>query len=341
MMRCIVMSAGLAMATGASRTALAGEVLLRNGDHLTGKILSLAAGELVVKSKLAGELTIDVTNIRTFSCDDVMSIRIRDARPFEARVAAGPEGRIEIRRSAAAPPELVAIGDITEINPTEPAWEGELTLNGKFTWGDSRTTEAGLAFELEKEWRRDRLRFFGEYMYGRELDAETGLMSTSDDFGNAYGKYTHDVYDKFYLHLNAKALHDALAELRCRFSPAAGAGYRWFDEYELKFFTDVGIAYTDERYSSFGGRSYWGPQLEYGVEWTPAKRVQLSNTLEWYPAFSDFAGNYILDTQAGIRVTFWRHTFFAIRGEYHHDSEPAPTAREADYRLMFGPGWKF
>ena len=330
-----------ALVIGTVHSAFAGDVLLRNGDHITGKILSLTGGELVVASKVAGELTIDVKNVKTFSSDEALRIRIRDERPFESRVTTAPDGKIEVRRSPAAAPELIAIGDVTEINPTVSAWQGDVMLNGKFTWGDSRTTEAGLSFELDKEWRRNRLHFLGEYMYGRERNSETGLMSTSDDFGNAYGKFMHTVHDELYLDMNAKLLHDALAELQYRVSPAAGVGYRWFDGYELKLFTDVGIAYTDEHFATFGGRSFWGPQLEYGVEWTPVKRVELSNTLEWYPSFSDFTRNYVLDTQAGIRVTFWQHTFFELRGEYHHDSEPAPSAKRGEYRLIFGPGWNF
>ena len=330
-----------ALAIGTAHAAFAGDVQLRNGDHITGKILSLAGGELTVKSSVAGELTIAVKNIKTFSSDELLRIRIGDQRPFESRIVAGPEGKIEVRRSASAPTEVVALGDIAEINPLVPAWEGDLMLNGKLTWGDSRTTEAGFSFGLDKKWEHEQLRFLGEYMYGRERDDETGLMSTSDDFGNAYGKYTREVHDKFYLDGNAKILHDALAELRYRMSPGVGGGYRWFDSYELTLFTDVGIAYTDERFTTFGGRSFWGPQLEYGVEWTPVKRVKVSNTLEWYPSFSDFSGNYVLDAQAGIRFTFWRHTFLECRGEYHYDSEPAPSAKRADYRLIVGPGWTF
>lgn len=330
-----------ALVIGTVHPAFAGDVVLRNGDHITGRILSLAGGELTMKSTIAGELSIEVKNVKTFSSDETLRIRIRDEPPFESRVTAGPDGKIEVRRSPSAAPELVTLGDVTEINRPVAAWDGEVMLNGKFTWGDSRTTEAGLSLKLDKEWRRDRLHFVGEYMYGRERDSETGLMSTSDDFGNVYGKYTRDVHEKFYGDVNAKVLHDALAELRYRVSPAGGFGYRWFDEYVLKFFTDVGMAYTDERFSTFGGRSFWGPQLEYGLEWTPAKRLEFENTLEWYPSFSDFIGNYVLDIQAGVKFTFWQHTFLAVRGEYHHDSEPAPSAKRAEYRLIIGPGWSF
>ena len=323
------------------RQAFAGDVILANGDHITGKVLSLSGGELVVKSEAAGELTIDITKLKTFSSDDVLNIRVGDGAPFDCRVAAGPDGKIEVRRSPKAPPELIAIRDIAEINAPEPAWTGEVMLNGKITGGDSKTQEAGLEFKLDKEWKTDRLHFLGEYMYGREQNTSTGIWSTSDDFGNVYGKYTHDVYEELYVDVNAKALHDQLAELRYRLSPAAGIGYRWFDEPKLEFSTDIGIAYNDERFSTFGGRSFWGPQLEYEVQWKPVKRLRLFNTLEYYPSFADLTGNFLLDTQAGFHVTMWTHSFIELRGEYHHDTEPAASAKTGEYRFIVGPGLEF
>ena len=323
------------------RPAFAGDVILANGDHITAKVLSLSDGELVVESEAAGELTIDIAKLKTFSSDDVLSIRVGNGAPFECRVAAGPDGKIEVRRSPKAEPELIAIRDIAEINAPDPAWTGEVMLNGKITGGDSKTTEAGFEFKLDKEWKTDRLHFVGEYMYGRERNSNTGLTSTSDDFGNVYGKYTHDVYKKLYVDVNAKALHDQLAELRYRVSPAAGIGYQWLDGPELEFSTDVGIAYSDERFTTFGGRSFWGPQLEYEVEWKPVKRLRLFSTLEYYPSFSDFTGNYLLDTQAGMHVTMWSHSFIELRGEYHHDTEPALSAKTGEYRFIVGPGLQF
>lgn len=336
----LILAAVAALAT-VGRRAVAGEVVLANGDHITAKVLSLSGGELVVKSEAAGELTIDITKLKTFSSDDVLSIRIADHARFDCRVAAGPDGKIEVRRSPTSAPELIAIRDIAEINAPEPAWTGEVMLNGKITGGDSKTTEAGVEFKLDKEWKADRLHFLGEYMYGRERSTTTGLTSTSDDFGNVYGKYAHDVYRKLYVDVNAKALHDQLAELKYRVSPAAGIGYRWFDERQFELSTDVGIAYNDERFSTFGGRSFWGPQLEYEVTWRPVKRLRVFNTLEYYPSFSDFTGNYLLDTQGGFHVTMWTHAFIELRGEYHHDTEPASSAKMGDYRFIVGPGLEF
>jgi hypothetical protein len=324
-----------------SRRGFADEVILRNGNHITGRVRSLTDGELILKTDAAGELTIDVKKVNTFSSDSALRIRVGTEAPFESRVAAGSDGKVEVRRTPGGPPQLIAILEIAAINPPAPAWTGKVLLNGKISRGDSWTTEGGVDFTLDKEWQADRLHFTGEYAYGRERDNETGLTFTSDDFGNAYGKYDHDIRGALYVDVNAKVLHDQLAELRYRVSPAAGIGYRWFEDTALELFTDVGLAYADERFTSFGGRSFWGPQFEYGIEWKPVKRWTVSNTLEYYPSFSDFAGNYLLDTRGEVQLRMWRHSFLAVTGEYHFDTEPAPSAKKGDYRFGLGPGLKF
>jgi hypothetical protein len=324
-----------------SRPSFADVVILRNGDHITGRILSLAAGALLLATEGAGSLTIDARKLSTFSSDHTLRLRIGDGAPFESRISAGPDGKVQIRRPSDGAPELISILAIVAINPPAPGWSGSVTFNGKVTGGDSRTRQAGVDLTVDRKWQVQRLHFTGEYMYGRERDGDTGLMTTSDDFGNAYGKYEHDVHDALYGDVNAKILHDQLAELRYRVSPALGVGHRWSDTPELELFTDVGIAYTDEKFTTFGGRHFWGPQVEYGVKWKPAGRVQFDNTLEYYPSFSDFAGNYLLDTKATIRVSLWRHTTLALTGEYHFDSQPAPSAHMGEYRFTIGPGIEF
>ena len=322
-----------------SQPAWADEIIFRNGDHITGKIISLADGKLVLTSDGAGKLTVDVKKLKTFSSNDPLTITLGAGAPFDSRVGAAPDGKVEIRRSPNAAPELVAILDIAAINPRARAWSGEVSLYGKVTGGQSKTSQVGVDFTFDKERKSDRLHLTGEYTYGRERSLETGVTSTTDDFGDIFGKYSRDIDRKAYVHLNAKVLHDALANLRYRASPATGFGYRWFDAPSLKLFTDLAVSHTDERFTTSGGRSFWGPQLAYGVEWRPVNRLRLSNTLEYYPSLADFSGNYLLDTQAAVHFSLTSKLFVKVRAEYHYDTAPAPGTRKAQYRFLIGPGW--
>lgn len=73
---------------GTSTALCADQVYLRNGDRLTGKIVSLTEGKMVVNSELSGPVTIDLKNVRTFSSDLPLEIHLKDGtvlhQPVEA-----------------------------------------------------------------------------------------------------------------------------------------------------------------------------------------------------------------------------------------------------------------
>ncbi|MGB7157078.1 MAG: hypothetical protein WBD40_03365 [Tepidisphaeraceae bacterium] len=59
-------------------TVRADEILFKNGDKLTGKIVSADAGKLVIETAVAGTVTVDMANVKTFSTDAPLDLRLKD-----------------------------------------------------------------------------------------------------------------------------------------------------------------------------------------------------------------------------------------------------------------------
>ena len=68
---------------------LADQVVLKNGDSITGSIVKLTDSKLVFKSDLAGEVTIDLSDIRTLASDKLLTIHLKDGTVLKCQVAAG------------------------------------------------------------------------------------------------------------------------------------------------------------------------------------------------------------------------------------------------------------
>src|SRR4051812_21001255 len=62
---------------GAS-TARGDEVQFNNGDRLTGTIVSADGGKLKIKTKIAGDVTVDMKDVKTFSTDAPVVIKLKD-----------------------------------------------------------------------------------------------------------------------------------------------------------------------------------------------------------------------------------------------------------------------
>ena len=57
----------IAIIAAFAASATADEIVFNNGDRLTGKVLSADGGKLKIKTDVAGEVTVDLKDVKTFS----------------------------------------------------------------------------------------------------------------------------------------------------------------------------------------------------------------------------------------------------------------------------------
>ena len=62
-------------------TALADEVFLKNGNHLSGTIVSMGDGKLVLETDFAGRLTIDWVSVERLSTDAALTFVLEEGPP--------------------------------------------------------------------------------------------------------------------------------------------------------------------------------------------------------------------------------------------------------------------
>ena len=316
------------------------EVLFLNGDRLSGKILKAAGGKLTIKTDGAGDVVVDMSKVKTFSTDAPVTVGVKAQPPVSTDVGAGTDRHVQTAPAPGAPAEPVAIADITAIN-TPPAWTGLFSLNGLLTTGNSETEQLGFRGALSKRWPSDRLTFGAEYSYGRQEDPRTGTKSTTIDYAMALAKYDHFLTRKFYGYLGTKAERDKVAALELRLAPGAGVGYQWFEGPAFNLSSEAGLVWVYENYKTTGSSEFFGPRLAYSVDWTPIQPLLLYHKLEYIPSFEDLGGDYLLNIDAGARLTMWKGLFAELRYEFRYDSTPASGRHRTDQRYILGAGWAF
>src|SRR4051795_2631185 len=75
----------LAFTLTAGSSVFADEVLFNNGDRLTGKIVNVEGGKMTIDTKLAGEITDDAKDVKTFTPDGPVEIRTTDGRRISGK----------------------------------------------------------------------------------------------------------------------------------------------------------------------------------------------------------------------------------------------------------------
>lgn len=322
--------------------ALADEVIFLNGDRLTGKIVSAAAGKLILKTDAAGEVTIDLAKVKTFSTDAPVVVKKADETPpVTTKVEPGTDGQVQTQPAPGVATQPVPISQIAVINPPIPEWHGSLALNGLFTSGNTETEQIGFIATLSKRWEHDRVTFGAGYTFGRQKDPDTDEKVTTVDYGRILGKYDHFFTKKFYGYALAKAEHDGVADLQYRLSPGIGVGYQWFETETFNLATEAGVSYIYEKFERQDATDFVAARLAYAVDWTPVSPLKLYHSLEYLASFEDFTGDYLINLVAGAKLKITKAFFGDFRYEYAYDSTPARGREKSDTRILVGVGWEF
>jgi putative salt-induced outer membrane protein YdiY len=327
---------GLALAGPAA----ADEILLLNGDRLSGKIVGAAGGKLTIKTDAAGDVTVDLAKVKTFSTDEPTVFKVGDTT-LRSRAAAGADGTVQIAPVAGEPPQVVALKDVTQINPPPPKWTGSLLANGMITRGNSETTNLGASLNAVRRSEQDRITLEAGVAYGREKDRDTGIESDTVNNMFGFGKYDYFLSKKLYLYGSVRAERDEIADLDLRFTPSVGVGYQWYETPTFNLSSEAGLAWVYEDYREQGSSDHFAARLAYHVDWTPHKAVKLFHNLEWLPALDEPFDNYNLNADAGVRATIVQSFFAEAKVELRYDSTPAPGKEKDDLRFLFGLGWTF
>jgi putative salt-induced outer membrane protein YdiY len=314
----------------------ADEVRLKNGDRITGTVVEASGGKLKVSTAAAGDLTVDMKEVQTFSTDEPVEIRMKDGTVVRTRV--GPS---ESAGAVNAGGETdVTLASIKSVSSKGPRWTGAVVVGGLLTRGNSNTESLNVAVEASRRGRDDRISANAGYTYSRQADPNGPGKTTTADNWFAAGKYDYYFTEKFYGFAALRVEHDTIAQLDVRVTPSVGVGYQWVESPDFNFATEAGLAWVYEDYATGGTDDHVAARLAYHVDKNYNDKVSLRHNLEYLPSLEDLS-DFNLNADGGIRTTLTKTMFAELKVEWRYDATPAPDAHKNDLRYLLGVGWTF
>lgn len=320
--------------------AAADEILFLNGDRLTGKITGADGGKLTIKTDTAGEVSVDLSKVKTFSTDDPVVLKSGDTL-LRSKVTGGADGTIQVVPIEGGAAQVIALTAVTQINPPPPKWTGALTANALVTRGNSHTENLGASLSAVRRSERDRITLGAGYYYGRQKDRDTGDEDTTVDNWFLFGKYDYFLTKQLYALGSLRVEQDRIADLDLRLTASLGVGYQWYETPTFNLNTEAGLAWVYEDFRNEDSDDHLAVRLAYHVDWKPHQVVTLFHNLEWLPALDGPFDDYNLNLDAGLRATIVRSLFAEFKIEFRRDSTPARGAEKDDVRYLVGVGWSF
>jgi len=175
-LRSLQVAVPLFLALG-SPLLFADQVAFNNGDRLTGAILKSDARSLVIRTAVAGEVTVSWQEIQELRSDLPLHVGLADGKMLVGRVTTR-EGTLEIATDSGATVEapkesIVALRNDAEQLAYEKSqhrsllrgWDGGLDAGLELTRGNSETRNFRLAFRAARRVSRDKLTLYAESLY--------------------------------------------------------------------------------------------------------------------------------------------------------------------------------
>ena len=320
------------------------EVQFKNGDRLTGKILYLTNGKLVLKSDIDGDVTIDLSNIQTLSSDGPVTVNLKDGTGFNQKLSGSAAGRFSITGDETIKAQEFAVADIISINPPiipAPKWAGNLSLGITSTHGNTKTESITGSANANKRTEKDRTTVSADYAKSTQEDKITGEDETIEDWWRARAKYDYFFSRKMYGYIDTRYEKDAVAELDRRIIVGVGGGYQWIESANMNFSTELGLASLYEKFEDEpDGNSEISAQLGYHFDKKLRDNIIFINDLTYYPALEKVS-DYYLTTTAELRANFTKSFFANFKTIFNYDSTPAEGMHKTDVKYFLGLGYSF
>jgi putative salt-induced outer membrane protein YdiY len=244
-----------------SITAFADQIVLKNGDRLTGTVVKSDAKELVLKTEFAGDVTIQFPAIQEIKTDQQLHVETKSGQKAVGAVSTA-DGKLEVATktsgTVAVPKEEVVVlrNDAEQVafdKAMHPGllegWNGGFNLGFGLTRGNSATKNLGLSFKAVRTGHRDKLSIYENTVYTTN-DAAGASPNVTADVKQGGVRYDRDLTARVFAFVNADFMSDGLQGLNIRSVFGGGLGYHLIKGERTSLDILGGANYTHENYTA-------------------------------------------------------------------------------------------
>lgn len=316
-------------------SAPADQIVMTNGDTLTGVIKETAGGKVVIKTELAGAVKVPLANIKTMSTAEPLELHLKDGTVVNQPLQSAEAGTVKV----AGRDDTVALSEVAKINPEKPRWKGDLAAGMTYTSGNTSNESYSFSGNLSKRTEKDRTTYTADAARRKEKGS-SGDKKVTEDWWRAGGKYDYFLNKKLYVFGQGRYEVDKIADLDRRIIAGGGSGYQWIENDTTDFSTEVGLSWIDEEYEDGTSDDKISTQAGYRLTHQFNDTFSLIHNFSYYPS-TEQVSDYYLTTFGELRAKINSHLFTNFKVLFDYDATPAEGKGSSDTKYIFGAGVTF
>lgn len=320
-----------------SLSAQADTVWLKNGDRLTGRIVLLDSGKLLLDTDYANTITLNIKKIATLESEQPLLVKL-DKFTSESSKALrpAPEGSVTLVNGDT--PKTIALTDIQQLMTPKPIiedlrWKGSISFSADYKKKENNSEDYGLDVSTELRhglWR---------HALDTEYDYETKNSTTKTEHFEASYALDRFITEQWFWKNKIKYINDHIEDLRKQHTYGTGPGYQFWDN-ELGAFALTGLFNhnkfefaSGDKKSFNSGTASWDYNRYIG-----GKVFELYTKGDFGMPFSRDI-EYILESEAGLRYKLNSWAALTLKAEWNKVSSQYGDLNDRRYLFGVGVGW--
>lgn len=328
----------------------AGQIVLKNGDKLTGEIISSDATTLTLKTEYAGEVKIKRDAIASISSEEPLNVQLAD-RTVVGVVAPVEEKEAVVIRAPGTEAITAPIADVAafrnevmqrrfereqerQLHPKlNDFWQGFVSFSVAGASGNADTATYSTAVAASRAAGKNKMALYFNQVYATQSTVEP-FGATANRLSGGY-RVDRDLTRRMFVFGTTDFDYDQFLDLDLRSVLGGGLGWKVWKSDRGFFDIGTGGVWNREKFGSGLIRKAGEVLITEELGLKVNSRLKLSQRMSLYPNISD-TGQYRLnfDTGASMPVFGWLEWNIGFSSRFL--SNPPPGLQKND--LLYTTG---
>jgi len=314
--------------------AAADQLVMNNGDVITGDISGISDGKVNIKPAYTDEFAVDLAEVASIEADQTFEVELEDGKEVTAQFAGASDGQQSLIVDQR--PMTVPMAQVKFAKEPPPYYERTSHVDLNSTWRGGNTDSNNSLIYADTRLRFGVHRHIADLTIARD---ETDGVSTKEQDLLRY-EYNWLLDGPWYVGANASYERDPIKELDHRYTVGALVGRDIFND-DNRFLTfSFGLGYSEEQLGGISDSGLVGMwKLIYEQNLYDSRLSFFHNDSLNYQFYGN--NNAIFKTNTGFRFDILENIYTSVSLRYDYETEPAPGAKSYDTTLAIGVGAEF
>lgn len=314
---------------------VADQVIMKNGDIITGNISKIEDDEVFIEPSYADEFSVKLAEVVSIDADETFEIELEDGSNVDASFAHGTDGMQTLVIDGE--PRDIPMEELTLATEPEPYYDRTSHVDVNMTWNGGNTDSRNNLIYADTSLKLGDHRHMGDLTIRR--DQTDGIYTKKQDLFNY--SYNWFFSNPWYMGGTLSYERDPIRELDHRYTAGLIFGRDVFNDANRFLTMSLGAGWSEEEYYATGPESgatgLWN--LQYTQDFVGGNMAFFHNHNINYQFFAD--NNLIFKSNTGFRFDVYKDVYTSISLRYDYETEPALGAENDDTTLAIGVGASF